>query len=226
MRRIRGKCEDEAGDMGIGTMIIFIAMVLVAAVAASLLISTAGDLNQQAQETGRLAQQEVSSGFLVMEVFGIDCASGSGPSSPGTADGDIDDLYLKIRLNAGSPAIDMDNVIIEVTGESFEASLSLSVSSASSTAYKVEKPSGSIGVIRDPEGHYDSDSDNTDEATDQHIVSQGTVLLVHIDIEAIEGTGLDPQDTVHIKIIPKHGAPTYEEINVPECLTGNYIPLS
>ncbi|MCD6384023.1 MAG: flagellin [Thermoplasmata archaeon] len=221
MRRIRGKCEDEAGDMGIGTMIIFIAMVLVAAVAASLLISTAGDLNQQAQETGRLAQQEVSSGFLVMEVFGYDNGT----------DGDIDDLYIKMRLNAGSPAIDMDNVIIEVTGDSFEASLNVTCdqsyfASNGDSTYKVETPDDKTGVIRDPEGHYDSDSDNILESTDQHIVSQGTVLMVHIDIQTIEGTGLDPQDTVHIKIIPKHGAPTYEEINVPECLTGNYIPLS
>jgi len=226
MRKIRGEKDQCEGDMGIGTMIIFIAMVLVAAVAASLLISTAGSLNQQAQETGRLAEQEVSSGFQVIEVYGIDCSSGSGPISPGTPDNDIDDLYLKLRLNAGSPPIDMDNVIIEVTGDSFEASLSLSVSSADSTHYKVEEPDGTIGVIRDPEGHYDSDSDNSDETTDQHIVSQGTVILVHLDVESIEGTGLDPQDTVHIKIIPKHGSPTYEEINVPECLTGIYIPLS
>jgi hypothetical protein len=54
---------------------------------------------------------------------------------------------------------------------------------------------------------------------------------VHIDIADAGGAGLLSQDVLHIKIIPKHGAPTYEQINVPEVVYGAsgsavYVPLS
>lgn len=217
------------GDMGIGTMILFIAMVLVAAVAAALLISTAGDLNQQAQETGRLAQQEISSGFQVVEVFGVDCADGSNTDSPGTADDDIDDLFLKMKLNAGSQKVDMSNVVIEITGKDFERSLTFgdwdNTEDADDDEYGVEKDDFSSGVIKDPDGLYSANN----AATDSPIVSQGTLLLVHISVQDIDtSTGaydLEPQETVTIKIIPKHGTPTVEVINIPEALVGNYIRL-
>ena len=210
--------NDEEGDMGIGTMILFIAMVLVAAVAAALLISTASELNQQAQETGRIAQQEVASGFVVVDKFGVVDAS---------TPNEVDDIYLKMRLSAGSPVVDMDNVVIEVQTQNGEASLILDSdgTDTSSSEYAVETATNDVhGVIRDPEGQYGS------AASGKHIVSQGTIILVHIDIETAmggAGNGLEAQDVLHIKIIPKHGAPTYEQINVPEVIWDNaYVALS
>ena len=216
MKSTVGKRSKE-GDMGIGTMIIFIAMVLVAAVAASLLISTAGSLNQQAQETGRLAQQDVSSGFVVVETIGAVYNNQY-----------ITDIYIKLRLSAGSPAIDMDNVIIEVMNDDFEGSLQYSISDVNDRYYKVEGPDDQSGVIRDPEGNFGTPTSDSS----QHIVSQGTIVMVHIDIDYVcdsDGTdndGLSPQDTLYVKIIPKHGTPTYEEIHVPEVIYGSYMILS
>ncbi|MFW5927754.1 MAG: archaellin/type IV pilin N-terminal domain-containing protein, partial [Thermoplasmatota archaeon] len=69
MQKIRR--EDDSGAMGVGTLIVFIAMVLVAAVAAGVLVDTANKLQQQAEKAGSEAIREVSSSFTVEEIYGV-----------------------------------------------------------------------------------------------------------------------------------------------------------
>src|SRR5450756_2400013 len=62
--------DNERGDIGVGTLIIFIAMVLVAAVAATVLIYTTGSLQQKATKTSKEATQQISSNIVVEQVLG------------------------------------------------------------------------------------------------------------------------------------------------------------
>jgi len=62
--------DSDRGQVGIETLIIFIAMILVAAIAASVLINTAGYLQNQASATSEDSEAQVSNQVLVLSSIG------------------------------------------------------------------------------------------------------------------------------------------------------------
>ena len=52
--------NQEAGSIGIGAMIVFIALILVAAVASTIIIKTAEELQQNAEQTSSDTRKEIS----------------------------------------------------------------------------------------------------------------------------------------------------------------------
>ena len=68
---------DEEADIGIGSLIIFIAIVLVAAIAASLLLYSASMLQQQAQRSAEEAIDQVSGGLYTVNLAGDRNVNGS-----------------------------------------------------------------------------------------------------------------------------------------------------
>ena len=93
------------GQVGIGTLIVFIAMVLVAAIAAGVLINTAGLLQAQAQSTGEETTAQVSDRIAVGEAVGFD----TGTNSSGSWDdkGKLDTINISMRLAAGADPINL-----------------------------------------------------------------------------------------------------------------------
>ena len=102
--------NDNRAQVGIGTLIIFIAMVLVAAVAAAVLIQTSGVLQQKAQATGKQATQEVSSNLIIKNIEGIRAKTTASNLSD-----TIDLVKLKVGLNVGSAPVDINQVVISIT---------------------------------------------------------------------------------------------------------------
>ena len=105
------KClkNNDSGDVGVGTLIIFISMVLVAAVAAAVLIYTTGALQQKATKTSKEATQQISSNMIVDKVLG----------DRGTAlNASIDSLKIRIKPDVGTTSIDLRQVIVTVMDNS------------------------------------------------------------------------------------------------------------
>lgn len=96
--------EKETASIGIGAMIVFIAMVLVAGIAASVLIQTSTTLESQASSTGRETTLEVGSGVAIHAIEGY-AATGS----------DISKLAVMIRPRSGTEEIDISHTIIEIS---------------------------------------------------------------------------------------------------------------
>ena len=61
--------KNEIGAIGIGAMIVFIALILVAAVASAVIIQTGEKLQQNAQQSGSDTQQEISGKISIITVW-------------------------------------------------------------------------------------------------------------------------------------------------------------
>ena len=61
--------RDESGSIGIGAMIVFIALILVAAVASTIIIKTAEELQQNAEQTSSDTRQQISGKVALVDVI-------------------------------------------------------------------------------------------------------------------------------------------------------------
>lgn len=105
MRRMHNSLfENGNASIGIGAMIVFIAMVLVAGIAATVIIQTSSTLEHQAMATGSETTSEVSAGLAVCAIEGY--------AAPGA---DISKLAILVRPRAGTESIDLGGVFIEIT---------------------------------------------------------------------------------------------------------------
>jgi len=95
--------ENNVGAIGIGAMIVFIAMILVAGIAASVLVQTSNTVQIQALQTGQQTTREVASGLSVYEIAGQKGVSG------------LQNLSIVVKARAGSPDIDLNNTYILIS---------------------------------------------------------------------------------------------------------------
>ena len=107
------KQSNKKAEVAMGTLIIFIAMILISAVAAAVLISSIGSIQSKALETGAATRQEIGTNMNFVEIS--------------AEAGDVlQDFDMTVRLAAGSEPVNLNDVVLSViagTGASEEFTL-------------------------------------------------------------------------------------------------------
>jgi len=203
--------KKDTGSIGIGAMIVFIAMVLVAGIAASVLIQTSTTLESQAMATGRETTDEVAGGIAVFDIEGH-AATGA----------DIDGLAITVRSRAGSPDIDLNNTVILLSEGNKKNLLYYDV--ASSTHFNATVNSSDadvfgfkytdlgdyqfgIMVLKDPD---------TSLSRYNPVLNRGDKVMLFVDTAAcFGGTGIGERTEVFGYIYPEHGSPGVISFRTP-----------
>jgi flagellin FlaB len=208
--------KNDLGDMGIGAMIVFIAMVLVAGIAASVLIQTANRLEIQAMVTGQETTREVSTGLQVVDIEGEN-----------TSDV-IANMTITVRARAGSGDIDLSQTIIEITDGTTKTLLTYN-----SAARQFNDSSDETGSVFDT-GFWNmtneqfgilvlQDEDSSLSASNP-VINRGDLVMLCINTTACFG-GLDPRDDIWGIVTPEQGSSGIFAFRVPSSITEQVYDL-
>ena len=183
-----------SATVGIGAMIVFIAMVLVAGIAASVLVQTSSNLEMQALTTGQETITEVASGLRVSSIEGYNSS------------GSITKMAVEITGRAGTPDIDLSQAIIEISDSSAKYVLSYgggacNTSSIDGSIFEVtnfgDADDFDVIVLQDADGSC---------IPSKPIINYGDHVIIAINTDSIF-SGLAPRTDVNGLIVIEEGAP-------------------
>ncbi|HWR26710.1 MAG TPA: archaellin/type IV pilin N-terminal domain-containing protein [candidate division Zixibacteria bacterium] len=128
--------KNESAQAGVGTLIIFIAMVLVAAVAAAVLIQTSGVMQAKSTTTTKEAAAAVAENLVVEAVEGVPVAAG----------GSLAAINVTIRLAAGGTDVDLSKVLVKIQSTNFNYSNSTTPPAGSFNVYALRSEAGTLAT--------------------------------------------------------------------------------
>jgi flagellin FlaA/flagellin FlaB len=175
--------DSERGQVGIGTLIVFIAMVLVAAIAAGVLINTAGFLQSQSEQTGQESTSQVSDRLMEVGVS----------ADVDTTNGELDNVNVTVTKAPGAGDISLTNVTAQWTGPSGTYNL-LSESATEDTVngqifyqHVFKDASNSFPVLTSSDDRYIIEfnlNDNTNGAGSLGPVGESDEVLIQFTTES------------------------------------------
>ncbi len=187
--------KDKEGNEGIGVLIIFIAMILVAAVAAGVLIQTASSLQSKSLDVGRQSQEKVTTDIDVVSV----------------SVGNVSDHYINttdyfvitIRLGIGSVPIKMADMIIKLDTMQGSQTLNYDPILSSTTNYNATYLS------------------NNGDAISDGYLSNGDFIEIRFNPSRVIGE----QESFELRVLSKNGALRPVYITTPSSMTNAVVRL-
>ncbi len=217
--------RNRKAQVGIGTLIIFIAMILVAAVAAGVLLKTSGGLQQKATVTGEQATKEVSTNIKVTNVVGY--------SNDTTSNKKIRALILTAQLASGSGDVKYSDIVLTyqegdtyVSGIAYNSTKALSASLYSVSGdiiSGIENMNTTSGTDFDKAQFYIRRLKDRDTSPNE-VLEPGEIIEILFWIEKNDGTDvpLDPDDQFVLTVQPKAGQTTTVKKTAPSVINQKY----
>jgi flagellin FlaB len=177
-------------------MIVFISMVLVAGIAASVFIQVANTLQMQALFTGEETIDEVATGVAVMDIEGHVSNSTNG----------IDSLTITVKGRAGSDEIDLDELVIEIADNESKAILIYDSNNFVGTppgdvfgaaAFNLTSTQFGIIVLEDADGSCTGPTP---------IINKGDYVMLTINATATFDPGIAERTDIWGNVIPEIGS--------------------
>ena len=226
MVRKKGLRRDEKGAIGIEILIVFIAIVLVAAVSAAVLIQTVGFLQQKATATGRETTKEVASGIKVLAVYG------NVTPVPGGA---VDKLAMVITVNTGGQDVDLSKATVTLSNGEKQVQYIYSSSFYQDLEGSLSDLFGATGVWPDSGNSTKfgiivlQDNDNSLTSSNP-VINEGDKVVITINSAASldndpDASGIKERTNVYGEIRPEFGAPGIIEFTTPPAYTDAVIQL-
>jgi archaeal flagellin FlaB len=188
--RARELLLDKRAQVGIGAMIVFIASVLVAAIAAAVLLDVSGRLQERSSRTGMEATQQVSSNLGVKSIAGERTNTGSGDP--------LEAVLIRVQLSPGAEQLDLMQLIIEISDGSTHRHLNYTSGEAGAGTFNAT-------TIRDVDGSFSPTTP---------VMSSGDLTEIRINTEAND-ININPRERVHIDLIPEVGVHVSLDLRVP-----------
>jgi flagellin FlaB len=205
--------DTDRGQVGIGTLIVFIAMVLVAAIAAGVLVNTAGFLQATAEDTGQESVDQVTNRLDVVSQHGV-----VNDSDPTNYSATIDELRLAVRMSSGSGELALQNSTIKYTSETTADNL---VYENRSTAGGTEVTQENVSSLKSGEFTVEDTNDNgesypvLDEESDRF-----EIVINASNVEGADKTGLGTSESLQLELTTRSGGTTNVVLTMPHQLQG------
>ena len=191
--------KNKKAEMGIGTLVIFIAMILVAAIAASVLIQTATSLQNRALLTGTRTQEQIGTALEVLQVYGED----------GQTNSSLDYFNVKFKLAPGSEPIRLNDTLLEFDTSDDSAFLTYNNTGSGSCDvddFSIDSESG--------EGSYSARYLVQGADGNDGYVQRGDVMELCFE----SPQPLEADEDVSIRLTPRVGVPSVTETAIPEII--------
>lgn len=226
---VTDELDRDRGQAGLGTLIVFLSMIIIAAMAAGVLINAGTLVESHAAAAGEESTEQVADRVTVLNDVGYTGAAADGfdrTHLESVADGDVHRLELTVQPGPGTDAISFEEATIEFLGEEVATLTHVSIDDYDGAdfdgdAVALADADGEFFTVRELEGGASADVLGRDD--------RGVIVIplgtyddrsdwVASDAVLEQPGRLEEGETAELTLTTAQGSQTLVRVTVPEPL--------